>query len=310
MPKVRFVILQSGAEKQLFSVEERASGDLTFGLPHYAATRFEGRSLPSPIGRKLSVHLSPNSDPPAHTITHEIMFRSRQSHKGHAVVKRRNGLPFIWPLFIQAVGKVAKPLGSKPSVAKDEIFPIVAYDAHLDTLMMAVFISDPDFEFPPACGLSIASRKFTHFRVTVLYNFATIPSPTNCFEEVVHTSSVIGTGSARIQTTRNSTYSEVIDFVEPFLIERFVPLANMIRARRSSILLPPNGADVQMVRFPRNPQCGFTAEEFIYGANPILSTRRNAIGRRMAPPNGVTKRMFATGSAAPELGRWTLRRGY
>ena len=308
MPKVRFTILQSGVEKQLFSIEEHASGDLTFGLPHYEATKYQGRRLPSPIGRKLSVHVSPNSDPPAHTVTHEIMFRDRPSHKGHALAKRRDGTPFIWPLFIEAVGKAAKPLRLNSRAAKDEIFPIAAYDANLDTLMTAVFISDPDFEFPPAHGLSIASREFTQFRVTVIYTFATVRSPLNCFDEVVCTSSVTGTGATHLPGSRNSRYSEVIDSVEPFLIKRFVPLANMIRARSSSLLLPPNGADVPMMRFPRNPQSGFSLHELTYGANPILGSRRNSIGRRMAPVNGITKGMFATGPTSADLSRWTLRR--
>ena len=112
MTKVRFVILQSGVEKQIFSVEEhKTTGDLTLGLPHFPATKYQGRRLPSPISRKLSVHVSPNSDPPAHTVTHEICFRDRPSHKGYAVAKRRHDTPFIWPLFVQAVGRAAKLLG-------------------------------------------------------------------------------------------------------------------------------------------------------------------------------------------------------
>ena len=72
-------VLDIVQDRELFSVEERASGDLTFGLPHYEATKFQGRRLPTPIARKLSVHLSPNSDPPAHTITHEMKFRGGPS---------------------------------------------------------------------------------------------------------------------------------------------------------------------------------------------------------------------------------------
>jgi len=193
-------------------------------------------------------------------------------------------------------------------MAKDEIYRVAAYSAELDTLMIAVFISDPDFEFPPACGLSIASKRFTHFRVTVIYNFATIPSPMNCFEEVVYTSSVVGTGASQFPATRNSAYSELIESIEPFLISRFVPMANMIRQRRSSIMLMRHAADVPMIRFPRNPPDGFSTEELTYGANPIIGAQRNAVGLRMAPEEMYPTGMFATQPTPSDWGTWTLRR--
>jgi hypothetical protein len=308
MAKVRFAALQSGVEKQLFSVEEHAGGDLTFGLPNYDTLRFGGRRLPSPKSRKLSVHRSTRSLPPAHTITHEIKFEDGRFHKGHALAKRRNAGPFIWPLFCVAVGKAAKSLETKSSVAKDDICRLAAYDAGLDTLMMGVFVSDADFEFPPAYGLSIVSRRFSFFRVSVIYNFATIPSPMNCFENFVYTSTVTGAGPIVLPGRRISAYGQMIEAVEPFLIKNLVPMANMIRQRRSSIMMLKNAADVQMVRFPRNPSEGFSKTELRYGENPIFGARRNAFGRRMGRVDFLTRRMFATQPAGRELGQYTMRR--
>ncbi len=186
--KTRFLILQDKIEKQLFSVEERKSGDLLIGLSAHRNLRINGFDTEKPRNRKISVHVSASSSPPANTITHEIGFSLRRSHKGYAVVRKVEGEQFIWPIYCQAFGKNEKRFINRYKF--DELRRITAYDSAFDTLLLAVFVTDATYSIPESHGLSVTVSKHENFNINVVTTFADIRTIKSTFDIFNYTSSV------------------------------------------------------------------------------------------------------------------------
>ncbi|WP_156460845.1 hypothetical protein [Sphingomonas sp. Leaf339] len=187
-PKTRFLISQKQTEKQIFSVEERRSGDLLIGFTPPKAIKIAGRITERPRSRKVSVHLSLMSDPPVHTITHEIGFGLRASHKGYAVVRRLKNQPFIWPILCQSFGTHEPKFIHRRKA--DEIRRIGAYDSSIDCLLVGVFVTHSSYAIPESHGLSVTIKRFSKFNLNVVTTFADIKSGKSTLEIFNYTSPV------------------------------------------------------------------------------------------------------------------------
>lgn len=177
--KTRFLVLQSGATKQLFSVEQRPNGDLIIGLFNNETIRVNGTAPRKVRSRKVSVHRSQASAVPGYTFTHQIDFFSGRSHKGHAFVRKTPGQDFLYPFFYQLFG--SDMLGPTLKLS-DHIEKIASYDEKSESLFACLVVTEHTHKLIPAYGINIRYMNFKYFNINLIYGFARLKSPPSTLE--------------------------------------------------------------------------------------------------------------------------------
>lgn len=274
MPKTRFLVMQDSVEREVLTVEERASGDLTLTLPMYPFMRFNGqRNLGSPKYRKVSVHLSPNSHAPLRTIKHEMGFNKRQPHRGYAVITYTKEKPFLWPVFVSALGKNLRPFDFKPRYKRDVVRGLCAYQTAREAMFLSCVVTNVDLALPEARGLSQVSQAFRKLRVSLLYNFADIPSALSGFDSFPYTLNVQGDGIPILGETKHPRESMPMGDLEDFLLNVAVQVSLRVQSRTSTpmFVLPPKIP--QFKRFPEKFVTGPSLKEILYGENSLRALR-------------------------------------
>lgn len=299
--KTRVVVLQDGKERKLLSLEEkRNSKDITIGLPMTHAIIHKGTILPVQ-SRKISIHTSPNSNPPSRTITHEIKFRPNGFHKGYANLTLQNEIPLIWPVYCQNVG-LDLPRLSQAERRRDKILEISTYYTRLNAMFIGVFVTSKNFTMPNSFGLSNQIIEFDEFNISILYNFASISSPPNSLEQFNYTSVPDGTPLlSHLNHNGNLKGYEQYE-VEAKLHDGFQLVGQYCNPQnRRSIKIP---SYIYFQRFPRSPDGGWTKKDIKYGGGWLFS-QRNPIGKRISNIPTVLDRPFLDSSGYSAT-NWTI----
>jgi hypothetical protein len=168
--RVIFSILANTKPRKLFTVEERASGDLTVIVKH---TEFHGEGQLEDqriVAEHFSVHRT-LKNPSLNAIKHTQVLKSgavNETRNYSSAVK--SGTRFA-VIFIRRTGGMVNERYDVPANAK-EVVSLGRYDPEYLQPIYALLISAPEkrFSLPPK-GMNRRDYTFAHFKVTVLWQY-------------------------------------------------------------------------------------------------------------------------------------------
>lgn len=272
MKKTRLAFLQSGVEKKLFSIEERKNGDITIGIPSHGVIGPGGGLRTDVISRHVSLHLSRNSPQPIRTITHKICYRDGEPHSGEAKVRNDPGHPFIWPVFIQMVGKDIMPLGNGAS-NNQEIVRLMAYNCDESTLFCGCFVTSPNLSIKNAHGLSVECFSYEHFNLVFIWTFAHIKCLQNNRELFFYTSPPRGSLGPLMHFMNAPAPPLDPNKLEIGLLYYYQSIGQILF--NNPFIIVKSFVDIKFWRFPSFPS-GATVSEIFYGDHrSVGNARRN-----------------------------------
>lgn len=190
--KQRVVLPLGGVRRELFSVEERSSGDLGLYLKYGREFDLaEEDNHDAILEHRFSVHVSPKS--PGHTIK-QTLRSERGARTTSALILPRRGararpsgiiIPpsdiFCWPLFAMRTSDLSAPRYESHPKLQDRLVELPSYDpSRLSLIYMLVATSkDVDVLATTRGRFDQKLMEFKRFNIHVLFGFSLVPSLTN-----------------------------------------------------------------------------------------------------------------------------------
>lgn len=192
--KYRLIANQSNIEKQVFSVEEKNDGTLIIVFPIYPFMAFQDTDFPKVLNNKFTVHLSKKSDPPANTLTHEVLFKNEKFHRGHAhIIKNADG-HLIWPVITKSLGFEESEYHKPVRHSNDKYHFLPPYNPENQSLIIALVILDKDVAKIEISPLRYVFLNLSKFVLVTYFQIFDLPSYRNNLQRVGYTSSILGVG--------------------------------------------------------------------------------------------------------------------
>lgn len=171
-PKTSVTVTQNGALRELFSIRERANGDLLIAIRHADHTEIEGQDVET-LSQKYSVHRSPNS--PGFTVKQTLSFTGNKNMTSVQFrLPGRDGLVAL--LFGLTVQDMSDPKYTYMPRPKDRIIKLYDDETGNGTLFYFVMILATEGNFPARTKLHTSQIVFRYFTVVVLSGFFPIPA--------------------------------------------------------------------------------------------------------------------------------------
>lgn len=177
--KTRVVAQVDWRKRELFSVEERASGDLTIITRHEALHERNGNrdDLVWIIADRFSVHRSPMSTLDATTITHTRKTSDGRTLSSAALIKdSRSSL--LWPAYAIRTADLRNARYDFDTSERDRTIVLTEYHPELATLAFVVWICNIDRSFADwsECQSKATEVCFTHFKIVIFHTFFHAPT--------------------------------------------------------------------------------------------------------------------------------------
>ncbi len=245
-PKTRIIVSYEGKDRELFSVQELASGDLIIVARHeenFEDVRTGERSKMAL--ERMTVHYSPESD--GTTFMRHVILESGEKRTGSAFIRNSKNR-----LFAQLWSKLCPELNDRHvrrPRPRDTACCIGEFHRRdMTTLIYTVMISDSGTRAPDNCNNTLTSIPFSRFNVSIYSSYLNIPANTYC-ANVMRTSSAEWIGGKPISTERNNGLAVVReDQLPAFLLDCQNRLTATVKQRRARTA-PPDIAEA-IARYP------------------------------------------------------------
>ncbi|MBJ7413636.1 MAG: hypothetical protein JHD15_25250 [Phenylobacterium sp.] len=245
-PKTRVVVSYESNDRELFSVQELASGDLVIVARHeenFEDVRTGERSKMAL--ERMTVHYSPESD--GTTFMRHIILESGEKRTGSAFIKNSKD-----SLFAQLWSKLCPELNDRyvrPPRPRDTVCRIGEFHQRdMTTLIYTVMISNVGKRAPDNLSNTRTSISFSRFDVSIYSSYLNIPANTYC-ANVMRASSAEWINGKPISAERNDGLAVVrADELPALLLDCQKRLTSTVKQRRARAA-PPNIAEA-IDRYP------------------------------------------------------------
>lgn len=177
-PRTRFTVLLNEEHRALFSVEERADGDLIVFIS--SEDYFSDISSDRPVSEadryaenRVSVHRSKISD--GRTVKHTMRTISGATHKTYSFIRNsKNNL--CWPIFSRSVPSLAAPQYNHRPKKKDTSVSLGFLDENFSTFIYHVLVMSLNRDPPVFLESRMKYHDFRFFRLVIYSNYVNLPT--------------------------------------------------------------------------------------------------------------------------------------
>ena len=173
-PKTRFSVIKGGEDRELFSVQERKSGDLLIFLKFAGMYEHVDGNKIAVSGQRYSVHCSPNSE--GRTVKHTLDFSGNGK-----IDSAQFYLPGFDGFTALLFGKTVQNLAPKKYLLmknnNDKIIKLCQFDIGIMTMFYFIIITDIDYEIKNYNSkMNVKILQFSKFNLVVLSGFFPVPA--------------------------------------------------------------------------------------------------------------------------------------
>lgn len=175
--KVRFVIVANGIERDLFSVQQRAGGDLLVFLRHLKLAEHPDGSYRPVAEQHYSIHRSKNASLPGNTFKHTLSFKDGELIETSSFVQK-SGYPLFYPLFARRCADLDLDRFNTKRSDGDCIINIGNYSTSRSIPFFVAFaLESSHYILHDYCHpFSVYSLSFDYFTIAVAIAYFHLPS--------------------------------------------------------------------------------------------------------------------------------------
>lgn len=193
--KYRLNVNQCDTQKQILSIEEKRDGTTLIYFPAMPFMAFEDVIIPKPLNNKFTIHLSTNSIPAGNTITHEVLCKDGNFHRGHAHIINNEEGDLIWPIVTKSLGYEEMVYQQRSRHSNDNFHYLPSYDVKNQLMIISLVGFSAKLPKLAIYPLRCVHLGLSKFSIAVYYYVVSLPSYRNSLQRVGYTSSVLGVGS-------------------------------------------------------------------------------------------------------------------
>jgi hypothetical protein len=237
--RTRFTIRTQEQISELFSIRERASGDLIIIPKH--ATEFEENSISGIVSNivedRVSIHVSPNST--SNLFIFHSSLTNKISRSIYTTVSPRHGR-LVWPLAFYATSDLSSPTFKCNFKPNDHKIDLGFYNPHTAMLCYFIVISHKSQDIMSFRDFNTAAVDFSYFRITLFWTFSKTKSlhQASMLYPMTHALTISQEGQIRQRFVESQSSLERAEFIHScrraisHLIEQHIIKTHRYRAPR------------------------------------------------------------------------------
>lgn len=251
--KVRFAARVDGDLRELFSVDEKASGDLTIirRAEAYEFQSLEETERAKVLTHRISVHRSQRSAAGGTTLIYTMINDKDVTERGASFIKNSSKDRLIWPVYSTLCPELRHERYT-PSTGKTKQIVELAQDIPPDrSFMYHVFVASLKVDLPEILFCTRHAVRFKHFQVVVYANhFNFPPTAVGIHASILTSDRTLNGEAAGLQVDFEKVFPQGAVSVRPGEIEHvvwtFCNELNLAAARvmLSHPMLDDDGRDV------------------------------------------------------------------